>query len=65
MEELVGKAHSRANDLEKQVERLRKEIDLKNKEKEAAESKAVEIEKKLLDLSSKHEKVSHRLIFAH
>lgn len=65
MEELVGKAHSRATDLEKQVEKLRREIDLKNKEKGAAESKAVETEKKVLDLSSKLENVSHGLIFVH
>lgn len=55
VEELVGKAHSRATDLEKQVEKLRKDIDLKNREKDAAESKAVETEKKVLDLSSKLE----------
>ncbi|XP_071918421.1 uncharacterized protein [Coffea arabica] len=37
-EEVVNKAHARAAELEKMVEKLKMEIDLKNKEKEALEA---------------------------
>ncbi|KAK4435654.1 hypothetical protein Salat_0728900 [Sesamum alatum] len=53
--EQVGKAHARAAELEKQVEKLREEIALKVKEKEILEARATEAEKKASELNSKFE----------
>lgn len=53
--EQAGKAHARAADLEKQVEKLREDIDVKIKEKEILESRATEAEKKASELNSKFE----------
>ncbi|KAL0312269.1 UNVERIFIED_CONTAM: hypothetical protein Sradi_5626200 [Sesamum radiatum] len=53
--EQVGKAHARAAELEKQVEKLREDIDVKIKEKEILEARAAEAEKKASELNSKFE----------
>ncbi|PIN09478.1 hypothetical protein CDL12_17939 [Handroanthus impetiginosus] len=53
--EQVGKAHARAGELEKQVEKLRQDIDLKLKERELLEARATEAEKKASELQSKFE----------
>ncbi|KAK4389067.1 hypothetical protein Sango_2243700 [Sesamum angolense] len=53
--EQVGKAHARAAELEKQVEKLREDIDVKIKEKEILEARATEAEKKASELNSKFE----------
>ncbi|KAL3498199.1 hypothetical protein ACH5RR_040931 [Cinchona calisaya] len=58
-EELVGKAHARAIELETLVEKLDKEINVKNKEKEALEARAIEKEKKVLDLSSEFDNLQN------
>ena len=57
-EEVVNKAHARAAELEKMVEKLKMEIDLKNKEKEALEAQVNEKEQKALNLNSEYENVS-------
>ncbi|KAL3613833.1 hypothetical protein CASFOL_041907 [Castilleja foliolosa] len=52
-EEQLGKARSRARDLEKEVEKLRKDIDAKIKEKELLEARATEAEKRASELNPK------------
>ncbi|GFP81594.1 hypothetical protein PHJA_000302700 [Phtheirospermum japonicum] len=52
-EEQVGRAHARARDLEKEVEKLRKDIDVKIKEKELLEARVTEAEKKASELNPK------------
>ncbi|GKV37797.1 hypothetical protein SLEP1_g45781 [Rubroshorea leprosula] len=54
-QEQVGKAHTRAVELEKQVVELKGELEAKQKEKEASEARANESEKKLIELNLKHE----------
>ncbi|KAL2544496.1 DNA repair ATPase-related [Forsythia ovata] len=54
-EEEVGKAHARAGELEKQVEKLKTDIELKNKEKEGFEARANEAVKKTVELNAKVE----------
>ncbi|KAF8400207.1 hypothetical protein HHK36_013503 [Tetracentron sinense] len=54
-EEQVGKALARADELEKQVERLKKEIEKQNRKKNALEDRASEAEKKMRELDSKLE----------
>lgn len=55
----MGKAHARAGELEKLVEKLREDIDVKIKEKGLLEARATEAEKKASELNSKFESVSH------
>lgn len=62
--EQVGKAHARAGELEKKVEKLKKDVDLKVKEKELLEARANEAERKASELNSKFESVSHFTEFA-
>lgn len=54
----MEKAHSRAGELEKQVEKLRNDIDLKNSEKELLEYRMRTAEKKVSELNTKLESVS-------
>ncbi|XP_062163658.1 uncharacterized protein LOC133870513 [Alnus glutinosa] len=54
-EEQVGKAHARAGDLEKQVDKLKRELETQNKEKKALEARVNEAEKKVQELSLKLE----------
>ncbi|XP_041022485.1 LOW QUALITY PROTEIN: coiled-coil domain-containing protein 18-like [Juglans microcarpa x Juglans regia] len=49
--EQVGKAHTRAGELEKQVEKLKAELETQNKEKAALEARVNEPERKVSDLS--------------
>ncbi|KAM7493575.1 hypothetical protein LguiB_028184 [Lonicera macranthoides] len=51
------KAHARVGELEKQVEKLGKEIEVKNREKEALEARTNEAEKKVLQFNSELEKL--------
>ncbi|XP_042033417.1 uncharacterized protein LOC121779980 isoform X2 [Salvia splendens] len=51
--EEVGKAHARAEDLEKQVEKLRKDLHLKVREKDLLEARVTEAEKKVPELNAK------------
>ncbi|KAK1551342.1 hypothetical protein Q3G72_034165 [Acer saccharum] len=53
--EQVGKAHARAGELEKQVDKLKEETQRQQKEKEALESRANEAEKKISELKAKLE----------
>ncbi|CAA0814949.1 myosin heavy chain-related [Striga hermonthica] len=55
--EQVGKAHSRASELEKEVEILRKDIDLKIKEKELLQARITEVETKGSELNSKFDRL--------
>ncbi|MGD7309631.1 hypothetical protein, partial [Ralstonia pseudosolanacearum] len=52
-DEEVGKAHARALELEKMVEKLKKEIDTKNAEKDALEARVTEAENKVQILNWK------------
>ncbi|KAK4277049.1 hypothetical protein QN277_015104 [Acacia crassicarpa] len=52
-DEQVGKAHARADELEKQVGKLKRELELQNKEKVALEARVNEAEKRILDLNLK------------
>ncbi|KAI9080322.1 hypothetical protein K1719_037716 [Acacia pycnantha] len=47
-EEQVGKAHARADELEKQAGKLKRELELQNKEKVALEARVNEAEKRIL-----------------
>ncbi|XP_057799164.1 uncharacterized protein LOC131014998 [Salvia miltiorrhiza] len=51
--EKVGKAHARAGELEKEVEKLRKDLHLKTTEKDLLEARVTEAEKKFPELNSK------------
>ncbi|RZC56995.1 hypothetical protein C5167_015854 [Papaver somniferum] len=53
--EQVGKAHARAGELEKQVEKLNKEIESQGAKKSALETRAIEAENKLKDFNLKLE----------
>ncbi|KAG6500746.1 hypothetical protein ZIOFF_040596 [Zingiber officinale] len=55
-QELVKKAHARAGELEKQVEKLTNEIELQNKRRDDLDSLAREAEKKVQELNLKLEK---------
>nr|CAD1825434.1 unnamed protein product [Ananas comosus var. bracteatus] len=54
-EEKAGKAYARASELEKQIERLRNEFELKNSLRNALEARANEAEKKVRELTKKLE----------
>ncbi|URE10476.1 DNA repair ATPase-related [Musa troglodytarum] len=54
-EELVKKAHARADELEKQMEKLRNDIELQNKRRVALDAQAGETEKKVGELNLKLE----------
>ncbi|XP_042407590.1 uncharacterized protein LOC121997307 isoform X1 [Zingiber officinale] len=56
-QELVKKAHARAGELEKQVEKLTNEIELQNKRRDDLDSLAREAEKKVQELNLKLEKL--------
>ncbi|KAM7268373.1 hypothetical protein ACFE04_010539 [Oxalis oulophora] len=53
----VGKAHARATELEKQIEQLKQDVEVQNKEKIALEARATEAEKKISELNLKLEKL--------
>ncbi|CAO2817932.1 unnamed protein product [Amaranthus hypochondriacus] len=55
--EQVGKAHARASELQKQVDKLKREIEGQKKEKEALEARTKESEIKIQELSSKLDKL--------
>ncbi|XP_021597263.1 uncharacterized protein LOC110603713 isoform X2 [Manihot esculenta] len=55
--EQVGKAHARAGELEKQVDKLKKELETQQRQKDALEAKASEAEKKIGELNLKLEKM--------
>ncbi|XP_061951735.1 uncharacterized protein LOC133674566 isoform X2 [Populus nigra] len=52
-QELVGKAHARAGELEKQTVKLSKELETQQQENEALEARASEAEKKISELNFK------------
>ncbi|XP_068643210.1 uncharacterized protein [Aristolochia californica] len=54
-EEQVGRAHARAGELEKQVETLKKDIEMQSKIKGAWEARASEAETKMQELTAKLE----------
>ncbi|KAJ8634498.1 hypothetical protein MRB53_008765 [Persea americana] len=56
-EELIRKAYARGGELEKQVENLKGEIEVKNRRRDALETQASDAEKKIRELSSKLEKL--------
>ncbi|KAJ8448748.1 hypothetical protein Cgig2_011369 [Carnegiea gigantea] len=56
-EERVGRAHARATELQKQIEKLRRENEGQSKEKDALEVQAKESEKKVEELSTNIEKL--------
>ncbi|CAK7354310.1 unnamed protein product [Dovyalis caffra] len=49
----VGKAHARAGELEKQINKLTRELEAQHKKKEALEARASEAEKKISELNLK------------
>ncbi|KAL5782871.1 hypothetical protein ACOSP7_007900 [Xanthoceras sorbifolium] len=53
--EQVGKAHARAGELEKQVDKLKEDSQRQQREKEALEARANEAEKKISELKAKLE----------
>ncbi|XP_073050996.1 uncharacterized protein [Primulina eburnea] len=53
--EQMGKAHAKADGLEKEVEKLKTDIALRNKEKDLLETRTAEAEKKASELNSKVE----------
>ncbi|XP_077214446.1 uncharacterized protein LOC143849337 isoform X1 [Tasmannia lanceolata] len=55
VEEQMGKAHARAIELEKQVEKLKSEIDAQNMKRDALEARASEAERKVRELNLKLE----------
>ncbi|XP_077214447.1 uncharacterized protein LOC143849337 isoform X2 [Tasmannia lanceolata] len=57
VEEQMGKAHARAIELEKQVEKLKSEIDAQNMKRDALEARASEAERKVRELNLKLESV--------
>ncbi|CAK9185539.1 unnamed protein product [Ilex paraguariensis] len=61
-QEQVGKAHAWAVELEKQLEKLKIEIQVKNKEIEALEVRTNDAEKKVLELNSKLGSVSSLIV---
>ncbi|XP_058113547.1 uncharacterized protein LOC131256625 isoform X2 [Magnolia sinica] len=56
-QEKVGRAHARAAELEKQVQKLQNEIETQNKRREALEVRTGEIEKKRQELNLKLDKL--------
>lgn len=54
----LGKANARAGELEKQVEKLKKDLTMQVKDKEQLEVQADEVGKKGSDLNSKADKVT-------
>ncbi|MQL70257.1 hypothetical protein Taro_002555, partial [Colocasia esculenta] len=56
-EELVGKAHARSADLEKQVENLKSDIQAQKRKRDALEARAIEAEIKVEQLNAKLENV--------
>ncbi|KAF9612469.1 hypothetical protein IFM89_000217 [Coptis chinensis] len=57
-EEQVGKAHARTIELEKQVEKLRKEIEAQTLKKNALEARRFEADNRIQELNSKLENVT-------
>lgn len=55
--EQVGKAHAKAKELEKQVEKLKKDLETQRKEKESLENRAIVAEKRISELNLKLEKL--------
>ncbi|KAK4757921.1 hypothetical protein SAY87_019222 [Trapa incisa] len=55
--EQVGKARARAGELEKQIDKLKKDLDLQQKEKGSLASRVTETENKMLELNSKLERL--------
>ncbi|XP_073137750.1 uncharacterized protein [Henckelia pumila] len=53
--EQMGKAHAKADELEKEVEKLKTNIDLRNKERDILETRSAEVEKKASELNAKVE----------
>ncbi|KAL3654711.1 hypothetical protein CASFOL_001446 [Castilleja foliolosa] len=53
VKEQLGKAHARAGELENQVEKLKKDLEVKVKEKEQLEARITENEKKAFELNTK------------
>ncbi|CAH1427414.1 unnamed protein product [Lactuca virosa] len=51
--EQIEKAHTRSQELEKQVEKLQLELDLKTKLREALETRSKQLEQKMLDINPK------------
>ncbi|KGN62843.1 uncharacterized protein LOC101209922 [Cucumis sativus] len=58
-EETIAKAHSRAGELEKQVNELKKELDAQNREKNTLEVRSNEAQKKMDKIISKLEKLQN------
>ncbi|OVA19229.1 hypothetical protein BVC80_521g16 [Macleaya cordata] len=58
--EQVEKAHARAGELEKQVEKLKKEIEAQNSKRGALEARAVEAENKLQEFNQKLENLQKK-----
>lgn len=56
--EQLGKANVRASELEKQVEKLKKDLAMQIKDKELSEARAHEIGRRLSESNSKADKVS-------
>ncbi|XP_071725029.1 uncharacterized protein [Rutidosis leptorrhynchoides] len=55
--EKVGKAHARAGELEKQIDKLKKDIEEQDKEKKVLEARTTEAEKNISELNLKLEKL--------
>ncbi|KAF3945917.1 hypothetical protein CMV_027757, partial [Castanea mollissima] len=55
VEERIGVAHARAGELEKQADKLKRELETRNEEKKAFEPRVNEAEKKVQELSLKLE----------
>nr|KAJ0204330.1 hypothetical protein LSAT_V11C500250530 [Lactuca sativa] len=60
--EQIEKAHTRSQELEKQVEKLQFELDLKTKLREALETRSKELEQKMLDINPKLQEVRFSVI---
>ncbi|PKA52907.1 hypothetical protein AXF42_Ash001888 [Apostasia shenzhenica] len=58
IEALVGKAHARANELEKQASKLKNEVEMLTRTRDTLESRAREAETKAEELSSKLESLN-------
>ncbi|XP_071727411.1 uncharacterized protein [Rutidosis leptorrhynchoides] len=59
--EQVKKAHLRSQELEKQVEKLQMELDLKASLREALETRTKELEKKLLEINPKLQNLEQKI----
>lgn len=59
--EQIQKAHTRSQELEKQVEKLQLELDLKASLREALETRSKELEKKMLEINPKLENLQQTI----